>query len=597
MAGLIQSNLPMFDGKNFKDWCIKMDAILSFQEIDEVVKIGFKEPTKNATDEEKKAFKENRKLDCKARMVLHQRISATIFQKVSNATKAKETWEILQDVYGTAGNMKEIRLQSLRRQYELLKMGEKETVEGYIGRIQVVVNAMRACDKVVKDKKIVHKILRTLTPQYDHIVIAILESIDLEKLKVEELQNSLEVHEQRLLERKAAEQETAQNINQALQAKTFKNRGTGRGRGRFHGGRGGRNGGRCSGEQNKDVENNEQSSCRGRGKPRGRGGRKNPDKRNIQCFTCNKYGHYSSECWHNDSAKKEQSNEVNLAKEKLVSDSEHIALISMATDKKNDGEWLTTRDNLMQSTTSRNKNRCAMNITQKKHVSSTEEKKHVNKEVSKNTTQKVSSAEETKHVNKEVSKNITQKEHVLLAGETNHAQEEMSWYLDSACSNHMTRNKRWLIDLDTSVKSIVRFANDSVIRAEGSCKVLITRKDGKSVYMHNVLYVPTMKSNLLSLGQLLEKGYTMNLQKRNIEVYDEKQRLIIKAPLARNRTFKINLNVVEVQCLAAEGADAEEWLWHYRFRHLNFRSLCHLRDKNLVRGIPEFTVPSKVCEG
>ncbi|WVZ02284.1 hypothetical protein V8G54_023090 [Vigna mungo] len=161
----------------------------------------------------------------------------------------------------------------------------------------------------------------------------------------------------------------------------------------------------------------------------------------------------------------------------------------------------------------------------------------------------------------------------------------------------MTGNRSWLIDLDTSIKSSVRFADDSVIRAEGAGKVLLTRKNGKPVYMHNVLYVPTMRSNLLSLGQLLEKGYTMNLQKRNIEVYDEKQRLIIKAPLARNRTFKINLNAVEVQCLAAEGTNEKEWLWHYRFGHLNFRSLCQLRDKNLVKGIPDFITPSKVCEG
>lgn len=66
----------------------------------------------------------------------------------------------------------------------------------------MVVNAMRACDKVVKDKKIAEKILRTLTPQYDHIVVAIEECKDVENMRVEELQNSLEAHEQRLFERK-----------------------------------------------------------------------------------------------------------------------------------------------------------------------------------------------------------------------------------------------------------------------------------------------------------------------------------------------------------------------------------------------------------
>lgn len=43
---MIHNNLPVFDGKGFDDWCVKMDAILGFQEVEEVVKKGFKEPLK-----------------------------------------------------------------------------------------------------------------------------------------------------------------------------------------------------------------------------------------------------------------------------------------------------------------------------------------------------------------------------------------------------------------------------------------------------------------------------------------------------------------------------------------------------------------------
>ncbi|XP_014511765.1 uncharacterized protein LOC106770470 [Vigna radiata var. radiata] len=268
-------------------------------------------------------------------MILHQCISKAIFQKVSKAIAAKETWEILQDGYGSAGNIKEIKLQSLRRQYELLNMGEQETIEGYIGRIQVILNAMRACDKIVKDKKIVHKILRTLTPQYDHIVVAIVESRVLEKMKVEELQNSLEAHKHRLLERKVAEQDATQSTSQALQAKIQKGRGTGRRRGK-RGGRGSRNGRRFinSTEQNKGENNSDHGNHRGRGKPRGRGGRKSVDRRNVQCYMCSKFGHYSSECWHNERNKKEDNNEDNLVKDEPESDSDHVILMTVATHEK-----------------------------------------------------------------------------------------------------------------------------------------------------------------------------------------------------------------------------------------------------------------------
>lgn len=84
----------------------------------------------------------------------------------------------------------------------------------------MVLNAMRAYAKVVKDKKIVEKILRMLTPQYDHIIVAIEECKDLGNMRVEELQNSLEAHEQRLIERRNAEKEVSQGSNQALQARS-----------------------------------------------------------------------------------------------------------------------------------------------------------------------------------------------------------------------------------------------------------------------------------------------------------------------------------------------------------------------------------------
>jgi len=37
----IPGNLSIFDRKDYDDWCVKMDAILCFQEVDEIVKIGF----------------------------------------------------------------------------------------------------------------------------------------------------------------------------------------------------------------------------------------------------------------------------------------------------------------------------------------------------------------------------------------------------------------------------------------------------------------------------------------------------------------------------------------------------------------------------
>jgi len=102
---------------------------------------------------------------------------------------------------------------------------------------------MRACDEPVKYSKVVAKLLRTLTPQFDHIVVAIEECKDLKKMFVEELQNSLKAHEQWLIERKNNEKSIDQAFQNIVDHQRFIGRGGRRGRGRSRGGRsGGRNG-------------------------------------------------------------------------------------------------------------------------------------------------------------------------------------------------------------------------------------------------------------------------------------------------------------------------------------------------------------------
>lgn len=33
LNGLIGANLPIFDGKNYYQWCVKMDVIFGFQDV------------------------------------------------------------------------------------------------------------------------------------------------------------------------------------------------------------------------------------------------------------------------------------------------------------------------------------------------------------------------------------------------------------------------------------------------------------------------------------------------------------------------------------------------------------------------------------
>ena len=79
------------------------------------------------------------------------------------------------------------------------------------------------------------------------------------------------------------------------------------------------------------------------------------------------------------------------------------------------------------------------------------------------------------------------------------------WYLDSAATSHMTNCR----DVYTSIRQI----RDTVTVADG--RQLLSRGFGRiqvhfeeNAWIDDVLYVPDLQANLLSIGQLAEKGIT-----------------------------------------------------------------------------------------
>ncbi|XP_027915852.1 uncharacterized protein LOC114175269 [Vigna unguiculata] len=57
-------------------------------------------------------------------------------------------------------------------------------------------------------------------------------------------------------------------------------------------------------------------------------------------------------------------------------------------------------------------------------------------------------------------------EHVMLMATIEPDSEDNNWYVDTGCSNHMTRHKEWIVDLDSNIEINVRFANNSFVMAE-----------------------------------------------------------------------------------------------------------------------------------
>jgi hypothetical protein len=113
----------------------------------------------------------------------------------------------------------------------------------------------------------------------------------------------------------------------------------------------------------------------------------------------------------------------------------------------------------------------------------------------------------------------------------------------------------------------------------------------------DIYYIPKLKSNIVSLGQLEEKGFEVSLKNGRCSVLDQGgQTLLISAPRNANRFYTYKFSVVAHVCLLTK-MDDNAWKWHARFGHLNFRSLRDLGRKEMVSGMPIVDRVEQVCDG
>uniref|UniRef100_A0A803L759 Methyltransferase n=1 Tax=Chenopodium quinoa TaxID=63459 RepID=A0A803L759_CHEQI len=160
---------------------------------------GYNEPEDESSlsDAQRKRLEEERMKDAKALYLIQNAVKDTIFSRIMRANTAKEAREILQQEFQGDSKVRSIKLQSLRRDFENLRMKDNDLVKDYFSRIIEIVNQMKSYGEEISDEKIVKKILVSLNDKFDNIVTIIEETKDLSNITVEQLMGSLESHEQR----------------------------------------------------------------------------------------------------------------------------------------------------------------------------------------------------------------------------------------------------------------------------------------------------------------------------------------------------------------------------------------------------------------
>lgn len=180
-------------------------------------------------------------------------------------------------------------------------------------------------------------------------------------------------------------------------------------------------------------------------------------------------------------------------------------------------------------------------------------------------------------------------------------EERHMWYLDSGCSNHMCGTKEWFSEFDSQFRQQVKLGDDRRMQVEGRGNLRL-EINGTTQVITAVYFVPGLKNNLLSVGQLQQKGLRIIFEGDTCEIWHKQQRrLIMHSLMTTNRMFVVTAIVREPkEAMEANQVqntmETMEETWHKRFGHLNHNSLLTLAEKAMVEGLPKINTNGTVCE-
>jgi hypothetical protein len=122
-------------------------------------------------------------------------LSKKILAKVLNRNNEKQLWDKLETIYEGDSKVKRDKLQTLKVQYDGLKMKDEENISEYFERIDIIVNEIKGLGVEVSDNELVEKLLRTLPILYNPKVSSLEDRENLDKLTMDELYGILTTYE------------------------------------------------------------------------------------------------------------------------------------------------------------------------------------------------------------------------------------------------------------------------------------------------------------------------------------------------------------------------------------------------------------------
>jgi hypothetical protein len=189
------------------------------------------------------------------------------------------------------------------------------------------------------------------------------------------------------------------------------------------------------------------------------------------------------------------------------------------------------------------------------------------------------------------------KEFSLVVCLSTRATHSSVWYIDSGASRHMTGVHELLTDLTQIGDLEVVLGDDRVVKAVGSGTISFQRESQPPMLLRDVLYVPSLKKNLISVSTIEERGYEVLFRDRQVLLFPKGSSITSAKVIGtrHEKLYKLMFKPTSALYHTTNNNDLCE-LWHRRMADLHHGALRIPRE--IVIGVLEFsTEHQELCKG
>jgi hypothetical protein len=114
-----------------------------------------------------------------------------------------------------------------------------------------------------------------------------------------------------------------------------------------------------------------------------------------------------------------------------------------------------------------------------------------------------------------------------------------AWLLDTGATDHMTFRRDFFEDFNDNIDGIVYFANKSSLKPSRIGTIGLKLPGLPNFLLHDVLYLPELQRNLLSLVHIQQQGHSIHIFDGNVEIRKASDNMVVMTRVEDERLLKL----------------------------------------------------------